>query len=69
MPNIIITFGEDGPTKIEGPIDNKEMCYHAILDAILALMRYEPKKIVSGVLLPFDPTKGGNLSGGKGGRG
>lgn len=66
---IIITFGEGKPTSIEGPIDNKEMCYHALLDATLALIKYEPKKIMSVGVLPFDPTKGGNLSGGKGGRG
>jgi len=68
MPKIIITFGEGGPTQIEGPIDNKEMCYHAILDGVLALAAYEPRKIVPGVLVPFDPTKGG-FTGGKGGVG
>jgi len=69
MPKITITFGE-GPTQIEGPIENKAMCYHAILDAILALIEYEPKKIISGMVLPFDPTKGGGgIPRGMGGRG
>ena len=69
MPKLIITFGEGGPTSVEGPIDNKEMCYHVLLDAVLALMVYEPKKILPVGVLPFDPTKGGNLTGGMGGRG
>lgn len=71
MPKIIITFGE-GPTQIEGPIDQKGMCYHAILDAVLALIEYQPKQILPVGVLPFDPTKGGGKSGipgGMGGRG
>jgi len=69
MPKLVITFGEGGPTRIEGPIDNKNMCYHAILDAVLALMEYKPREIVPATILPFDPTKGGGMPGGMGGRG
>ena len=58
MPKIIITFGEGGPTQIEGPIDNKNMCYHVLLDAVLALVEYEPKKVVPVGILPFDPSRG-----------
>lgn len=54
---IIINMIEGQPTSISGPLENKQLCYHMILDAILALIAYEPKQILPVGVLPFDPSK------------
>jgi len=70
MPKMTITYGE-GPTQVENFPTPKEIAYHVLLDAFLAIQAYDPNRIIPVGVLPFDPSKKGAppLPGGMGGRG
>jgi hypothetical protein len=70
MPKMTITYGE-GPTQVENFPMPKEIAYHVLLDAFLAIHVHDPNKIIPVGVLPFDPSKKGAppLMGGGGARG
>lgn len=54
---LIITQLPGQPIRVEGPLQDKNLCYMLLFQAMLAIKDYNPGKILQPIILPFDPTK------------
>ena len=55
---IIIELMEDGNVNINGPLENKVLCYGLLKMGEVLVTNYENKKIISAIMVPSDKVVG-----------